>query len=156
MPVTAGYPVDTHVLLRLSRLNDPMQKPVRSALDKLDRQGAELYFSMQNIAEFRDAIQGHAEPNGFGLSIAEADPYVLEIEQVMTYLHDSEQGFSLWRELAIAHKVRGEHVHDARLAAIMIAHGVPRNLTLNQADFPRCAGIEAVSPSQVQAAGLGA
>jgi predicted nucleic acid-binding protein len=37
-------------------------------------------------------------------------------------------------------------VHDARLVAAMLAHGVPQLLTLNDRDFARYAGISVVHP----------
>jgi predicted nucleic acid-binding protein len=67
----------------------------------------------------------------------------------MTYLPDSQQVYFNWRDLVITHDVRGVQVHDARLAAIMRAHGVTRILTLNESDFLRYAGIQAVHPNQV-------
>jgi predicted nucleic acid-binding protein len=52
--------------------------------------------------------------------------------------------------LIVTHNVRGVQVHDSRLAAIMQAYGLNRILTLNQQDFVRYPGIQAVHPNQVQ------
>ncbi len=52
MASESEYLIDTNVLLRLSRQSDPQHQVVQTALDVLDRQGAEFYFSLQNIAEF--------------------------------------------------------------------------------------------------------
>jgi predicted nucleic acid-binding protein len=68
----------------------------------------------------------------------------------MTFLPDIEQVYSIWRESVVTNNVRGVQVHDARLAAVMRAFGVTRILTLNQSDFLRYAGIQAVHPNQVQ------
>jgi hypothetical protein len=43
----------------------------------------------------------------------------------------------------------GVQVHDARLVALMMAHGLSHLLTLNPADFQRYPGITALSPSAV-------
>jgi hypothetical protein len=56
----------------------------------------------------------------------------------------------VWRQLVIAHNVSGAQVHDARLSAIMQAYGVNRILTMNQQDFLRFPGIQAIHPNQVQ------
>jgi len=40
-------------------------------------------------------------------------------------------------------------VHDARLAAAMLVHGIGHILTLNVADFSRYSGLTAVHPSSV-------
>jgi len=40
-------------------------------------------------------------------------------------------------------------VHDARLAAAMLVHGLNHILTLNQPDFARYTGLEVVHPQAV-------
>lgn len=47
-----GYLIDTNILLRLSKQDDPQHGLVQNELENLDKQGAALYFSLQNIAEF--------------------------------------------------------------------------------------------------------
>ena len=51
--------------------------------------------------------------------------------------------------LVIDYRVSGVQVHDARLVAAMLAHGVTHILTFNTADFARYApeGIVAVAPA---------
>ena len=51
-----------------------------------------------------------------------------------------------WRRLVVRHAVTGVKVHDARLVAAMLVHGVSNILTLNDRDFARYAGISAVNP----------
>jgi hypothetical protein len=43
-------------------------------------------------------------------------------------------------------------VHDARLVAAMLAHGVPQILTLNPRDFQRYTEITVLHPADVVAA----
>jgi predicted nucleic acid-binding protein len=113
-------------------------------------EGSGLYFSLQNIAEFWNVCTRPAERNGFGLAIAEAKRCVEEVERTMTFLPDNDRVYTSWRRLVISHRVRGVQVHDARLAAIMQAYGLVNILTLNQPDFLRFPGIQAVHPSQIQ------
>ena len=141
--------IDTNVLLRLSRRNDPRHELVAAALDELDRQSSALYFSMQNIAEFWNACTRPVERNGFGLSIAEADRSVAAIERTMTLLPDNREVYSLWRQIVLANDVRGVQVHDARLVAIMRTYDVSHILTLNGTDFSRYDRVQALHPSQL-------
>jgi predicted nucleic acid-binding protein len=53
------------------------------------------------------------------------------------------------RRLLVAHGVCGAQVHDTRLVAAMLVHGVPRILTLNPLDFTRFDDIEAIHPLQL-------
>jgi predicted nucleic acid-binding protein len=55
----------------------------------------------------------------------------------------------------VAHSVAGVQVHDARLVAAMLVHGVLRLLTLNDRDFGRYSGISVVHPRDVVSAILG-
>lgn len=146
-----GYLIDTNVLLRLSHHDDLQHLLVKTALDQLDRQGLELYYSMQNIAEFWNVSTRPTEQNGYGLSISETNSRLAAIELIMSLLPDNKRVYSNWRQLVIDHEVRGVQVHDARLVAVMQAYGLPRILTLNDADFARYTAIQAIHPSQVAA-----
>jgi predicted nucleic acid-binding protein len=145
----AGYLIDTNVLLRLSRDDDPQHDLVRGAMDWLDRQGADFFFTLQNVVEFWNVCTRPAAANGFGLSVEETALEIRSIEKVMIFLPDNAQVYSIWRRLVVEHNVRGVQVHDAHLAATMQAHGVGRILTLNRPDFLRYADVQAVHPSAV-------
>jgi predicted nucleic acid-binding protein len=43
----------------------------------------------------------------------------------------------LLRTLVQRYQIRGKNVHDANIVAVMLAHGVRRLATYNQADFER-------------------
>jgi predicted nucleic acid-binding protein len=150
MVIAPGYLIDTNVLLRLSRQDDPQHQLVKAVLRRLDEQDDELYFALQNIAEFWNVCTRPSERNGYGLSISETKRCVDEIERTMIFLPDNEEVYSIWRRLVVAHQVRGVHVHDARLVAIMQTYGLTHILTLNQTDFLRYENVQAIHPSHVQ------
>lgn len=149
MASASGYLIDTNILLRLSRSDDPRQQLIDHALNALKQRGIEFYFSMQNIAEFWNVCTRPADRNGHGLAIADAKILLEFIESTMTLLPDNEQVYSEWRSLVLAHEVRGVRVHDARLVAIMQAYGLTHILTLNQQDFARYTKVRAIHPSEV-------
>ena len=150
MAAGPGHLIDTNILLRLSKQDDPQHALVQQALESLDEQGVTLYFSLQNIAEFWNVCTRPADRNGYGLSINETRLRVKAIERTMTLRPDNDRMYPLWRELVIANHVRGVQVHDARLAALMHTHNVPHILTLNRPDFVRYAAIEVIHPNQVK------
>jgi hypothetical protein len=49
----------------------------------------------------------------------------------------------------LVHKVIGLNVHDARLVAAMLVHGVTHILTANVKDFVRYTSVTAISPDQI-------
>jgi predicted nucleic acid-binding protein len=149
MDPSPRYLIDTNVLLRLSRQDDPQHQLIAATIEALGRQGADLCFATQNIAEFWNVFTRPKERNGYGSTIVEANQRVEFIERTMTFLPDNEQVYSIWRQLVVKHNVRGVQVHDARLAAIMQVYGLTHILPMNQPDFLRYTGIQAIHPHQV-------
>lgn len=143
------YLVDTNILLRLSKEDDPHYAVVQSATQVLIKSRAHLCYAAQNISEFWNVCTRPARHNGFGLSIEETDARVNAIERIMTLLPDNEQVYWVWRDLVVGNSVRGVQVHDARLAAAMQVHAVSHILTLNQPDFARYTNIKVVHPRAV-------
>ena len=146
MPAPAHL-IDSNILLRISRRDDPDHLIVDAALARLAGEGAVLYYTHQNIAEFWNVATRPADRNGFGLTPADADREVRVMEKGMVLLPDKEAIYHEWRQLVVAHAVSGVQVHDARIAAAMRVHGVTHLLTLNTGDFTRYPGITAVHPA---------
>lgn len=149
MPVGKSCLIDTNILLRYSQLRDPQHQLVQDAVHELNRQGAELCFTLQNATEFWNVCTRPADKNGYGLPTSEALRRMDSIERVMTFLPDTSTVYSLWRQLVTSHNVRGIQVHDAHLVATMQAHGIGHILTLNRGDFARFTEVQAIHPSEV-------
>jgi predicted nucleic acid-binding protein len=141
-----AYLVDSNILLRIPRRDDPDHTLVTGAVAALRRSGTVLYFTHQNIAEFWNVATRPVAGNGFGLSPGETERQVQSIERGMVLLPDGPMVYAAWRNLVAAHSVSGKQVHDARLVAAMIVHGLTHLLTLNTADFTRYPEITAVHP----------
>jgi len=120
--------------------------PVVSALDRLIADGSDLCYVPQNIVELWTVLTRPRAVNGFGLSIAEADREVFLLERQFTLLPDNGRIHGVWRRLVVDHGVSGKQVHDTRLVAAMIVHGVTHLLTLDAGDFSRFPEITAVHP----------
>src|SRR5947199_307583 len=118
------YLLDTNILLRLSKKDDPNHAKVQAAVEALIENGINICCIPQNISEFWNVCTRPEDRNGFGLSIKETDDRVRAIERTMRILPDNEQIYRAWRDLVVHHEVRGVQVHDARLAAAMYVHGI--------------------------------
>ena len=138
--------LDTNILLRLLNPNDAEYALVRSAIDALAARGNQLCFVPQNLVEFWNVCTRPAGKNGFGLSAAEAGERAKVIESKFLLLADIGRVHAEWRRLAVSYSVVGVQVHDARIAAAMLAHGVTHLLTLNDADFARYPFISVIHP----------
>lgn len=148
MPAPA-YLLDTNILLRISRRDDPDHAIVDAVLGKLAAAGSVLHYTHQTIAEFWNVATRPADRRGFGLTPAEAEREVKVIEAGMVLLPDSEAVYREWRRLVVVHSVSGVQVHDARLIAAMNVHGITNLLTLNIADFKRFSGVAAIHPGSL-------
>ena len=105
---------------------------------------------MQNVAEFWNAATRPHTLNGLGMTVEQAAREVKRLEDFFEIVSESAGSYAVWKALLTTHSVSGAQVHDARLAAVMIASGIARIVTFNVRDFGRFAGIKAVYPEQIE------
>jgi predicted nucleic acid-binding protein len=141
--------VDTNILVRAVERRHPLMRTARLALLALVRNGEQLCVTPQNIAEFWNVCTRPVNLNGLGHSITATEKLTSRIETFFTVLPDSMEAFRIWRRLVVEHEVRGAKVHDARLAAIMQAHGIKQILTFNNGDFKRFSHVVALHPTEL-------
>ena len=145
------YLADTNILLRFADRTHPVHPTIRSAVRKLRTSGHRVRATPQNFVEFWNVATRPIERNGFGLVPATADRLLRLVERLFPLLPDSPAIYTEWRRLVVAFGVSGIQVHDARIAAAMLVHGVTHILTFNTVDFVRyeTKGIVAVNPATV-------
>ena len=145
------YLVDTNVLLRFSRHEDPRYQIVQDAVHKLGAEGHQFRTTLQNFAEFWNVATRPTNQNGFGHTIFETEQLLLRLENIFPLLSDTSAVYPIWRRLVVDYDVSGVQVHDARLVASMIVHKVVHILTFNVTDFERYASerIMAIDPAAV-------
>jgi predicted nucleic acid-binding protein len=146
-----AYLLDTNVLLRLYQPNSPEFSSIRRAVSSLHRADAALYYLSQNIVEFWNVSTRPVAQSGYGLSPAKTDEVARQIEKAFILLPDVEAIHHEWRRLVLAYGVSGTKVHDARIVAAMIIHGIRYILTLDGSDFERFTEIVIVHPQDVPA-----
>lgn len=71
------------------------------------------------------------------------------LERHFPVLPDNPAVYEKWKALVMTHKVVGVNVHDARLVAAMMVHGVTHILTANVRDFARYPAITVLAPEQI-------
>ncbi|MBW3625749.1 MAG: PIN domain-containing protein, partial [Armatimonadetes bacterium] len=137
---------DTNILARRILPDDPQYHATQHALDLLRQRGETLHVTPQNLVEFRALATRPMEANGLGFTSQQASEEANEIERLFPLLHEMPDIYPLWRDLVDAYGVVGRQVYDARLVAIMLAHGVTHLLTFNAAHFRRFTEITVVTP----------
>jgi predicted nucleic acid-binding protein len=146
-----AYLLDTNVLLRLYQPNSPEFSSIRRAVSSLNRANAALYYLSQNLIEFWNVSTRPVAQNGYGLSPVETDEVARQIEKAFILLPDIEAIHYEWRRLVLTYGVSGTKVHDARIVAAMIVHGVRHILILDGSDFERYTEIVIVPPQNIPA-----
>src|SRR5207249_9494314 len=142
--------LDSGILLRLVNRSDAEHATVRAALRLLRQRGESLVTAAQNMAEFWNVCTRPASARGgYGLPVAETQRRLRLLERLFVVLTEIPAAYPLWRNLVVAHAVQGVQAHDARLVALMQAHGIAHILTLNGADFARYPGVVAFEPTAV-------
>ena len=152
MPDGDACLLDSSILLRISKNDDPQHAAISHALHALVKQGVRLCYTSQALCEFWNASTRPVDKNAFGLSVTETDRLACVIERDFQFLPDSRDVHDRWRALLIAHDIQGVQVHDARLAASMYVHDVGQLLTINVRDFRRFNGLRVLHPAELQEA----
>jgi predicted nucleic acid-binding protein len=145
--------LDSNILLRMSKADDPHYQAISSALEIFATRRARVCYTSQSLGEFWNASTRPLERNGFGLSIVETDDLARVIERDFEFLPDNQAVHDRWRRLLVEHEVKGVQVHDTRIAASMYVHGISQLLTLNVRDFVRFRGLSIVHPADVEVEG---
>ena len=141
--------LDTNILLRMSKEDDPHYHLLEEALAILVARSARLCYTTQTFGEFWNVSTRPRDKNGMGMSVAKVDHYARLIERKLEFLPDGLDVHNRWRELLVTHEVKGVQVHDARIAASMYVHDIPNLLTFNVRDFQRFKDLRVVHPADV-------
>ena len=149
----ADYLVDTNILLRIADRKSSHHETARRAVRELaGTRGHVLRTTAQNYAEFWNVATRPSDRNGLGLSLSGAERQLKLMERIFHRLPDIDAVYPNWRSLVVSVGVSGVQVHDARLVAVMQAHGITHLLTFNVGDFTRfvgSTGIIVVDPASL-------
>jgi len=146
----ARYLLDTNVLLRVLQTESEQHDEATSAVSALLSREEDLCITAQVVVEFWCAATRPVEVNGLGIEPGFLASYVGGLLVDFGMLEDSKYVFPNWLQLVSSHSVRGRKTHDARLVAVMKAHGVENLLTFNVDDFSAYDEIKAVHPRDVK------
>jgi predicted nucleic acid-binding protein len=138
--------VDTGVWLRVFDRAAPERAEILRCMRHFWSGGHELATTAQNVAEFWNvSTRPVAARGGCDRPISIVEPRVRQIERPATVLPFTNLAYQQWRQLLVNHGLIGVAVHDARIAAVMMAEGIQYLFTLNGADFRRYAGITVIA-----------
>ena len=144
-----AYLVDTNVASRRVLPADAQHSVVSQAIDLIRQQGEVLHITAQIIVESHALATRPTDANGLGMTAPQARLEARKIQAIFPLLPEVPAIFPLGRNLVDTYSVVGRQVYDARIVAVMQAHGVTHLLTMNPTHFRRFAGITIVEPKDV-------
>lgn len=143
---------DSNIWLRGSEPDHPMYPAATQSVETILKDD-DIYLVPQLIVEFWRVVTAPLDQQrgGFGWDVIQADLKIQQLEFVFPMKHDNAEVYGKWRSLVRGVGVSGTKIHDARLVAAMLAHGLTHILTFNVKDFRRYEpwGITVVHPNDV-------
>ena len=151
----ADWLADSNIWLRSSEPDHPMFPAATQAVEAILKND-EIYLVPQVVNEFWRVATAPLDEQrgGLGWGVGRADRKVRALEAVFPMKYDDAEVYRWWRRIVLGDGVTGitgKHVHDARLVAAMLAHGMTHILTFNTKDFLRyeSLGISVINPKDV-------
>ena len=143
------YLVDTNVLLRWSHADSLDHSVCTQAVEGMLDSGKDLCICAQVLIEFWAVSTRPLSANGLGLTARQIRNQVANLREMFTILPEPPDMADRWQDVADKHSVQGKQAHDARIAALMLAHDLTHILTFNVDDFARYSDIAAVTPQDI-------
>ncbi|MDP2308751.1 MAG: PIN domain-containing protein [Pseudomonadota bacterium] len=128
--------IDTNVLLAATASSRPEHLLALAALEAGFAKRT-LCLSGQVVREYLSVTTRPAAVNGLGLTQAQALSNVRQLVERARFLEEDAGVKDTLLRLLDSAPCLGKQIHDANIAATMIAHGIPRLMTLNPSDFRR-------------------
>jgi uncharacterized protein len=138
--------VDTNVLVHAHRRDSPFHRAANAAVTELAESGSRWAVPWPCVGEFYSVATGprHYDPPTTPDEAIDQVDIWLE-SPGLTLLGESPATWSVLRALLSEAKLAGHRVHDARIAAICLAHGV-RELWTADRDYGRFPALRVRNP----------
>ena len=127
---------DTNAIVRAEFELAPEHEIAKMTLETEIESGRLIYISRQIVREYL-AVVTRLQPWSPPLSMSDALERARSLMNRFTILEDGPEVTSILLELCRDIPVGGRQIHDANIAATMLAHNVRLLLTFNQRDFIR-------------------
>lgn len=138
--------VDTNLLVYAHRRDLPLHAPARARLAELAEGAAAWAIPWPCVSEFLAVVTNariFVKPTPLAAALDQVEAWLASPSAVL--LSEGEGFWPTFRETLEGGRVAGGRVHDGRVAALCVAHGVREVWTADR-DFGRFAGLEARNP----------
>ncbi len=138
--------VDTNILIYAHREESPHHEAAARCLGQLSEERVSWAIPWPCLHEFLAVVTRariYDPPTPIAIALDQVEAWLESPTLIL--LSESEQHWSALREVAVASRITGARIHDARIAAICQEHGV-RELWSADRDFSRFAGLRTRNP----------
>ncbi len=135
---------DTNVLLSAVDQRRPLHRHALHVFNTLPNRGVELCVSGQVLREFLVVSTRPAEANGLGMEPAAAVENVAAFVSRSTLLDETSDVSTRLARIVSTSGCSGKQIHDANIAATLLAHGLTQLVTSDPDDMRRFDGVEVV------------
>ncbi len=140
--------VDTNILLAATDRSRTTHEAARTLIEQAGGAGWHLHINGQVVREYLAVATRPVDGNGLGLKAENALANIEQLLGRMTLLAETERVNRELLSLVASGELSGKRIHDAGIAATMIAHGVALLITDNLRDFRVFPNLRALAPSQ--------
>jgi len=138
--------LDTNICLRFADASSGGHEIAATAVHRLILAGHRIRLTPQVLVEFWAVATRPIKNNGLEWTTSRTEIEIDALTSRFGMLGDRLAVLPLWRNLVFTHDVKGKNTHDARIAAVMSAHGVEHLLTFNGDDFKRFPHVRVLAP----------
>lgn len=138
--------VDTNLLVYAHRGDSQWHEPAAAAMRRLAENKAPWALPWPCVYEFLAVVTHpriYAPPTSVPQAIAQVEAWAESPSLV--WLSEGDAHWETLRQSLLASKVKGPQVHDARVAALCLRHGI-RELWTADRDFSRFPGLRTSNP----------
>ncbi|MFM9902983.1 MAG: type II toxin-antitoxin system VapC family toxin [Pyrinomonadaceae bacterium] len=144
-----SYLADSNILTALSQKQSSQYLYVKRAMAQVRQKQENIFILPQNLIEFWAVASRPLEVNGLNLSIEITASEVRKFRQNFDFVDELPNLYNEWEMLVRKYQIKGKNVHDARIVAAMLQHGITHLLTFNVKDFKRFDEITVVDPAAI-------
>jgi predicted nucleic acid-binding protein len=141
--------LDTNILGRMAEAGHPQRQTAVDAYAALVGRGDTPCLVAQVLYEFWVIATRPLAANGLGFPSSQVAAEIARLEALYPVFADNPAIYIEWKKLVAANQVVGKSAHDARLAAVMVVHGITHILTFNPGHFSRFPGLTTIDPVSV-------
>ena len=136
--------VDTNVLLVATDESRPHHREAKALFASVGASGYHLALSGQILREYLVVATRAVQDNGLGLSVDQALGNLAAFARRAVFYDENEAVSLRLRALCAGGRLKGKRLHDASVAATLLAHGLSTLITENPRDFQEFAEVKTV------------